>query len=257
MKRNNIDANKFIDNYLAWLKTEIRVASVKDWLEISTPFLDRHNDFLQIYVKKIGDDFFLTDDGYVINDLRSSGVELNTPKRKHLLDICLRGFGVTNDNDNLIMRANIENVALKKHNLIQAMISVNDLFYTSRPHVESLFFEDVTNWLDENNVRYSSNLKLAGKSGFDHMYDFVIPKSKNAPERLIQLVNKPSKDSVQAVMFSCMDTIDIRDAGTQMYAFINNVNDKKAKIISSPLRNYDIQPVLWDERETYLKDLAA
>src|SRR5208282_6825471 len=64
------------------------------WVEITTPYLDRHNDALQIYVRRENDGFVLTDDSYIVHDLESSGCKLDTEKRKDLLGMTLKGFGV-------------------------------------------------------------------------------------------------------------------------------------------------------------------
>ncbi len=49
--------------------------------------------------------------------------------------------------------------------------------------VLSLFYEDVVTWLDLHEIRYTPKVKFTGKSGFDHLFDFVIPKSRSSPER--------------------------------------------------------------------------
>jgi hypothetical protein len=58
------------------------------------------------------------------------------------------------------------------------MLAVNDLFYLAEPFVKSLFFEDVVAWMDESEVRYTPKVKFTGVSGYDHLFDFVIPKSR-------------------------------------------------------------------------------
>lgn len=77
----------------------------------------------------------------------------------------LNGFGVKLNNGALEVRASPENFALRKHSLIQAMLAVNDLFYLATPMVSSLFYEDVVAWLDQNDIRYTPNVKFAGKTG--------------------------------------------------------------------------------------------
>src|SRR5215472_10093916 len=57
-----------------------------------------------------------------------------------------------------------KNFPVCKHNLIQAMLALNDLFYLAKPVVESLFFEDVVAWLDGNDVRYTPKVKFTGTS---------------------------------------------------------------------------------------------
>ncbi len=74
------------------------------------------------------------------------------------------------------------------------MLTVNDLFYTARSQVKSLFLDDVTQWLDLALVRYIPMVNFLGKSGFNHRFDFAIPKSQNYPERLIQTINNPANN---------------------------------------------------------------
>ncbi len=38
-----------IDGYWRWLRDKTAIKQLKDWTEITTPYLDRHNDYLQIY----------------------------------------------------------------------------------------------------------------------------------------------------------------------------------------------------------------
>ncbi len=172
------EIENLVKNYYDWLKDKTSLTSLHDqWVQITTPFLDRHNDSLQIYAKKENDDFLITDDGYIIHDLMNSGCDLKSPKRQELLKKILNGFGVEGHNDQLIIHASSSDFGLKKHNLIQAMLSINDLFYLSSNTVKHLFFEDVTNWFNGSNVRYISRVKFTGKSGLDHLFDFAIPKS--------------------------------------------------------------------------------
>ena len=70
---------------------------------------------------------------------------------------------------------------MRKHNLIQAILAVNDLFYLARSSVESFFFEDVANWMDETDIRYTQRVKFSGRTGYDHLFDFVVPKSRREP----------------------------------------------------------------------------
>ena len=40
-----------MDQYVAWLRSKTTLRQVADWIEITTPYLDRHNDYLQIYAR--------------------------------------------------------------------------------------------------------------------------------------------------------------------------------------------------------------
>ncbi len=138
-----------LHDYRAWLKDKTTLREINgSWVEITTPWLDRHNDALQIYARREDGGFILSDDSYTIHDLEGSGCILNTDKRRDLLRMTLNGFGVKLNDEAIEVHATPENFALPKHNLIQAMLAVNDLFYLSKPVVESLFYEDVVAWLD-------------------------------------------------------------------------------------------------------------
>src|SRR5215510_7633738 len=94
---NRQECQQLIDSYVDWLRRGLSVALVEDSCELTTPFLDRHNDHLQIYATRENGKIILSDDGYVLADLEASGLELVTPKRKAVLDSLLNGFGVRSD----------------------------------------------------------------------------------------------------------------------------------------------------------------
>ena len=58
------EINVLLDKYALWLKDKTVVKKIgEDWIEITTPHIDRHNDCLQIYARKDGQGYMLTDDG--------------------------------------------------------------------------------------------------------------------------------------------------------------------------------------------------
>ena len=186
------EIEKLMLDYRTWLRDKTTLRQVNgEWVEITTPYLDRHNDALQIYVRAENGGYVLTDDSYTIHDLEASGCGLHPEKRQDLLKLTLNGFGVKLQHDALEVHATVENFPLKKHSLIQAILAVNDLFYLAKPVVESLFFEDVVTWLDANDIRYTPEAKLTGIGGYDHLFNFVIPKSRKEPERILQAINRP------------------------------------------------------------------
>lgn len=243
--------------YHAWLKDKSALRQIDDWVEITTPFLDRHNDYLQIYAKRRNGGFILTDDGYTIDDLEQCGCKLESRKRQDLLTMTLNGFGVRLDGKALQVHASPDNFALRKHNLVQAMLAVNDLFYLAVPVVASLFYEDVVAWLDIHDIRYTPKVKFTGKTGYDHLFDFVIPKSRQQPERIIQTINRPSRDSAQTIVLAWVDTKEVRSAESRAYALLNDSDQPASFAVIDALRSYDVRPVAWSEREHLREELAA
>lgn len=251
------DIQRLLDAYHDWLKDKTALRQVDDWFEITTPYLDRHNDYVQIYAKKGNGGYILTDDGYTIDDLETSGCKLQSPKRQELLKLTLNGFGVQLQGNRLEVHASPENFPLRKHNLVQAMLAVNDMFYLAVPMVASLFYEDVVAWLDVHDIRYTPKVKFTGKTGYDHLFDFVIPKSRRQPERIIQTINRPNRDTAQAVVLSWIDTKEVRSADSRAYALLNDSEQTVSPAVVDALRSYDVQPIPWSQRERVREELAA
>lgn len=247
-----------INDYRHWLKdrTSLKVL-VNDWIEITTPFLDRHNDCIQLYVRREGSGFKITDDGYTLTDLEISGCKINTPKRQELLQLALNGYGVSNTDGVLSVSATRETFPARKHALIQAILATNDLFYTAQSTVQSLFKEDVQKWLDESEIRYVPNVTLVGLSGYPHQFDFAIPKSRQAPERLLKAISNPNKQSVESLLFAWLDSRESRNVGAEAYAVLNDVRGELAPAISEALLSYDIKPIVWSDRKSFQRTLHA
>ena len=252
------EIQSLLDQYVRWLRDQKKLRMMRDSVEITTPYLDRHNDCLQIYVKSDGDDFVLTDDGYILDDLEMSGCEIKGSRRESLLKITLNGFGVSvNQRDrSLEIHASPQEFALQKHNLVQAMLAINDLFYLSTSSVTSLFYEDVNTWLEQSQIRFTPNVNFKGSSGFDHRFDFVIPSSKSHPERVIRVINKPDLDATSAMVFSWIDMKKLRPEESLAYAILNDIRGISDNVMDA-LNNHDVRSIPWSDRQEYYNELAS
>lgn len=251
------DIQSLMDAYHAWLKDQSMPRQVNGWVEITTPYLDRHNDYVQIYAKRANGGFTLTDDGYTIEDLEQSGCKFESRERQDLLGMTLNGLGVRLEGTALQVHSAPEHFALRKHNLVQAILAVNDMFYLAMPRVASLFYEDVVAWLEVHDVRYTPKVKFTGKTGYDHLFDFVIPKSRQQPERIVQTINRPNRNTAQAVVLSWVDTKEVRPPESRAYALLNDTEQEVSLAVVDALRSYDVRPVTWSRRENVREELAA
>jgi hypothetical protein len=240
-----------ITQYILWLREQISISVTNDGniCEITTPFLDRHNDSLQIYVVRDGESLIITDDGYILSDLNKAGVDLSTEKRQQVLKTILQGFGVENVNGSLQVRTSIREFSHKKHALIQAMLSVNDLFVLAQSRVESFFVEDVERFLRLNEIRFISRLNFTGKSKYIHYFDFAIPSSDKASERIIKAINSPTRDNISSCIFSWSDTRDERPPNSRLIAFLNDESRPISEDSIQALESYEIIPAPWSKRE--------
>ncbi len=237
-----------VQNYVNWLKEKINFRELNGYTEITTPFVNHINDHIQIYVKKdINNKLLLSDGSETLNNLELEGVEINTKSRKKALETILNGFGVTIHDNQLLTYASETTFPIRKHNLIQCILSVDDMYILAQPRVESFFYDAVINFLNINEVRYTTNIILEGKSTFQHKFDILIPKSKKENERIIKLGSSPKKQNVIAQLFAFEDTKQKRD--NEGIIIINDVEKEVPPDVSQAIKEYGIYEIPWSRRE--------
>lgn len=251
------DMKGLIQGYYKWLMDNTSWRQINEVMEITTPFLNRHNDFIQIYIQQLDNGCIrFTDLGETIADLEMSGCDIQKGRRKKLLTQTINGFGVRLDGDDLFVDTTKENFFLAKHSLLQAIMSVDDIFYSAKPaNPEAFFFEDVEAWLDSLEIRYTPRVTLVGRSQFQNYFDFAIPRSKNSKERLIKLVNRPTSDAARLALFSWSDIQEEREAS--FYVIYRKPENKDDANFKTAFNSYDATPIPWDSREKFASSLAA
>ena len=245
-----------IHSYTEWLKQKINYKEINGHFEVSTPFLNHINDQIQFYLKRDERDrIFLTDDGDTLNNLEMAGVDISSVARQKELQSILNGFGVILKGNELTTMATPSTFPMRKHNFIQAMLSVDDLFLLASPKVESFFLEDVTHFLQQNNIRFSPNIILQGKSSFQHKFDFLIPASNKAPERIIKAVASPKKQNIIAQLFAFEDTKQARN--NEGIVILNDLEKTVSPEVLQAIEEYGINDFSWKEKENWLPKLAS
>ena len=68
------------EKYHNWMSESTTLRTIENGVEITTPFLDRHNDMMQVYAELSGDEIILTDDGYTIEDLEFCGLTVESKR---------------------------------------------------------------------------------------------------------------------------------------------------------------------------------
>lgn len=253
------DAELLVGSYLSWIKNDVKANAMTETVsELTTPYVDRHNDHLQVYAERRSEDsFLLTDDGYILSELKSSGVEIRGSRREEVIRGLLAGHGVRLDGRELQTEATSRDLGRKIHNLIQAMLSVDDMFVLAQPAIGPTFLHDVASFFDDREIRYIPAAKFSGRSGLDHLINFVIPKSKQAPERFVQVINTPRRDRVQNVLFAVNDTRSARQGDTDFYAIVNDSRRSMTGEVASAFAAYDVRVRSWSHRDDMIEELAA
>lgn len=125
-----------VKDYLTWIKDNTTTSPVEGgFTEITLPFLDRHNDFSQIYLKTKGNDVYLTDMAYVVSDLAMSGMDISkSSKRQEIFHLSLNRFGLeyNPETEEIFIKTNKASLAEAQHRLIQGMLEVQDMLVLPR-----------------------------------------------------------------------------------------------------------------------------
>lgn len=245
-----MNIHEMIRNYTDWLYDSFTATQVGEYFELTTPYLDRYNDHLQIYVKQNPNGtFLLTDDGYIINNLRSSGISITrSTKRKEMLSRIIRNFGVSLNGDNLEIQATKSDYPQKKHMLIQTMLTVDDMFIAEPNNVKNFFAEDVGLFLDSHDIFYSRDFSIVGKTGSIYVYDYHIQRTKEKPERFCKPINSFTQSSRNLVLFNWIDTVEKRADKSELIVFLNDeksIDDSDLEAFLS----YDVNYILWSQRQ--------
>ena len=162
------------------------------------------------------------------------------------------------DDDELFVSCSKDDLYQKIHMLTQCMIKVSDLFRTSKSVVQSLFIEDVQSYLDKKEIRYSPNISFPGISGLTTNYDFLVPRSKKAPERILKVVNHIDQPKTNNILFLWNDTKQAREgSSSKLYVFFQDIDKKISPAITTAMKNYDVTPVRWSKREDFSEELIA
>lgn len=256
---NDFSPDVLIDGYVKWLKSNITSYTLKNGaVSIETPFLDRNNDHLQVFLQKIDDRFKITDDCYTISDLESSGMIFNTDSKKMIRAQVLRSFGVQcSDDGELFVYANAHDFPQKKHALIQAMLSIDNMYILTRSRVATMFREEVKEFLNLNSISFIEDISILGKSGLPHAIDFIVPPSKLSPERLIKVQPKIDSNTAPSILFAWTEIQEVRSNKANLYVIADTERNAVSSKYMEALENRDVKVIRWNQRESFVSDLAS
>lgn len=245
--------NELVDNYYAFLKNKTAVITNTgtSWVLISTPFVGLFNDTIEIYAKKSNGKILLSDDGTTIRNLELIGAGVSrSPKRKDLLERVLLTYGVKMQDEELIIECEEADLVQKKHNLISAIIEINDMYILAKHTISSIFKEDVREYLDEQQIIYTPQFISKGSTGLEFAFDFQI--AYRDVEIVIKAFNSLNKLNLPSFLFAWEDIKSVREKVTNKQVIsLAIINDEEKDIEQDyleALKNRKADFILWSER---------
>jgi hypothetical protein len=243
-----------IESYYQWLKdnTAIKEDNETGWFSISTPFIGLFNDNIEIFAKKEGDKITLSDDGQTISNLSLLGIDIaRSSKRKKFINCILNNYGITLGDGELIVNATKKDFPQKKHALISAISDISDLDVTAKSTIESVFYEDVKEYLEKKEIIFTSQFIAKGSTGLDFCFDFQIAGKKT--EMVIKSFNSLNQGAVERFLFSWQDIKETRESQTnkvmRSLAIINDATNSPKKELLNAFNSKNAEFFLWSMKD--------
>ncbi|MCV5951954.1 DUF1828 domain-containing protein [Lactococcus petauri] len=222
------NANLLERSYFDWLMKEYTFEDIeKNIVRIDSPFYDTNFDYIVMYAEFHNNgSITVTDDGWTIDALESQGLSLsgNAKTRKKILHDIVDSLGVECKDGELCITTDIENFPIVKQRLLQAIMKINDMIVLKDDKVKNMFFEDVEEFLKQNNILFEKNPSFAGKGGITVQFDFSVPTNDRG--KLMRVIGN-GNDLNKAKLLT-MDTRILQSTrpNTDYIAIIDNVNNK-------------------------------
>lgn len=250
------DVEKMKEIYFKWIDKKVHFipSKNKDYMTVTTPFLDLYNDYIELVISKgTTSNYVISDDGYTIDELSMLDVNLKKKsKRRDYFCSILINFGVKEQDEELIIEFNDLNEFPDTQNrLVQCMLQVFDLLQTSKNNVIQYFKEDVINYFVNNNIPVGEDLSLLGKSGRNSKFDLVIGRTKEKKQQAIKIVNTPTSSNIANPLFRIIDVRD-KQTNTDFSVIANNINNPISSEFKSAFSNYNVPVYSWSERKDWL-----
>lgn len=246
---------ELMDSYYEWLKNETAVnVREENYYEITAPFLDNSNDYIQFYAILTKDGITLTDEGYYVAMLEAYGIPIEKQRLNTIDNIC-RNNGVKLENKKITVSFSLSESSKKLpiyqeyiHKMIQSILRVDDMHLTSRGRVKSFFNDDVIEFLDANEIGYTPDISVVGKSGLMNTYELLFQKNKTNPERFGKIINNLNKQSLTNTIFIWHDTQESRKSKSELIVFANDDNKMDEEALVG-FENYGVKIIPWSARE--------
>ena len=217
-----------MEAYMDFIKSRTKTYAVDNgWHAITTPFLNMFNDCIEIYCKNDGDKIILSDDGLTLQNLEMLGVSFTRSKKNQsAMERILLNYGVSVEGDELMLAANIDKFPQAKHNLLSAIMEISDMYMIAKQQSSfSLFKEDVSSYLDEQEIIYTPSFISKGNN-LEFHFDFQIAGRKT--EILINTFSTINKTNLTLFLYGWSDIKAVREQVAQKeikgLAIINNTD---------------------------------
>ncbi len=178
-----------------------------------------------------------------------------------LIQNILNQFNLKLYNDEIIADVTNESFAQSKHNLLQGILKIYDLTLTSKSNVSNLFYEDVFNFLYDEEIVGSAKVSVAGESGIKYSIDYILPGTKSKPEKLINFANNLDFNKVTNEVYMYRDVKSNRPSKNNlmpnMIIIANDIDHPVNDKARQAAEHEDLSILYWSDKENIISTLTT
>ncbi|MDN7144400.1 DUF1828 domain-containing protein [Liquorilactobacillus mali] len=247
-----LETKEWISQYTEWLNQNYTIQNLEQGDEITTPFTNTIGDNIRIYVKPLKDNLIeLSDDGNTLNDLDLMGIDMTTSTRNKLLVNVLNQYNIKKNDDILKTESTPQNFPIKKQELLQTLLRVDDLFMTKKSLATDIFLQEVLSYFEENNFGGLPDYSLDGNTGNNYRYNYALGPTKKRPLTLFQIMNNPSFQRLAAEAYALNDIsqeTNLKNKKPKLVIIYNSVYKIKEKS-KNVTASSGIDAISWNNKE--------
>lgn len=253
------------DSYIKWIKENTTFTNVlNNTVELSSPFLDSLNENIKIYIQPNSTNFKITDDGFTLWSLESTGISFRkgSQREKMLHTIIDRhSTSINPSNNELYIFSDSELLGESIHALIQTILTVSDLLQLNKKSIKNLFIEEVSNYFKSNDEIFDPfpDIEIQGKSKLLHRFDYLMTVQKRQ-KKLVRLINHLDQIQLERTLLSWQDTSQQRTSKYEenlgMVALINDSEKPIASKYEVAFQQYGIEPIGFSNKEEVKRSLS-
>jgi hypothetical protein len=253
------------ESYLNWIQENTTFTKVlNESIEISSPFIDSLNENIKIYIEPDSSRFKISDDGYTLWSLDSSGMSFRKGShRESILYNTIDRFSVSlnSTTQEIYVYSDQKEIGKMIHLFIQAVLSISDMLRLNKNTVKNLFFEEVNAYFLKNQDIYDQfpDFEIQGKSKLLHRFDYLMTV-QNKQKKLVRLINNLNQVQLERTLLSWEDTSKQRASKYQenlgMVALINDSQKDISGKYQEAFIQYGIEPVGFSNKDQVKKSLS-
>jgi hypothetical protein len=116
---------------------------------VFNPFMFDDGDHLVVLLKSKEGKWHLTDEGHTFMHVSYDDIDIDKGTRKKIIDGILTGYGIQNDEGELITEIPDNQFGDALYSYVQGLIKITDVNFLTRERVRSTFMEDLKTFIEE------------------------------------------------------------------------------------------------------------